>query len=80
MGKKKKKIDLGPFSEDEVEEVREKPKKKKWGGLPDEPWLKKEKYYQDSTDAKDKKDKERERKGMYDDYYDDYYDGYMDDD
>ncbi len=79
MGKKKKKIDLGPFSEDEIESVQEKPKEKKYK-LPEEPWLKEERYYQDHFDEKDKKDKERERKYMYDDYYDNYYDGYMDDD
>ncbi len=75
--KKKKKVDLGPFSEDEIEEVRKKvPKKGKRDkhGLFPEPWLDAQKYYQDRHDEKDKKDKERERKQMYDDYYDNYYD------
>ncbi|MHA1267062.1 MAG: hypothetical protein ACTSRS_17620 [Candidatus Helarchaeota archaeon] len=71
MGRKKKKVDLGPFREDEVISVRKKPKKHK--GLPEEPWLKKEKYYQDRFDEKDKKDAKRELGHMYDDYYDDYY-------
>ena len=74
--KKKKKVDLGPFSEDEIEEVRKKvPKKGKRDkhGLFPEPWLDAQPYEQDKYDEKSKKDAEREKKVMYDDYYDDYY-------
>jgi len=74
--KKKKKVDLGPFSEDEIEEVRKKPpekgKRDKHGLFP-EPWLDAQKYYADQHDEKSKKDAAREKKVMYDDYYDNYY-------